>query len=162
MDVICIESVNAIFSLARIRASEIFSVFMGDINTTEIILDRDDASFIQANYIGNLPVIVMKENRTGCFYINATKFCTSQDPPKRYSNWLKNQYSIDMIDHLARISTDAATVSPSGLGNVLNGTYIHLDLFPHLASWISPKIAIQVSTIVNRIYREEYNRYSLN
>ena len=33
-----------------------------------------------------------------------------------------------------------------------------MDLFPHLESWISPEIAIKVSVIVNKIYKEEFNR----
>ena len=63
-----------------------------------------------------------------------------------------------MISFLSTISADPPTVKVQNLSIDWRVTYIHLDLFPHLASWISPQIAIKVSVIVNKIYyNEEFN-----
>jgi hypothetical protein len=49
-----------------------------------------------------------------------------------------------------------------GQNRILTGTYVHPDLIPHIACWVSTKFAIKVSKIINewvQASQENKNRY---
>lgn len=97
-------------------------------------------------YYFDIKVLIMTRNG----YINATKMC--QDENKQFRFWLQNDFSKELLDEL-----EQSEIFPSGLmmikigtgSNDYRGTYVHLDLIPHVASWISAKFALKVSKIVN-------------
>jgi regulator of replication initiation timing len=107
----------------------------------------------------DLKVLIMSRNG----YINATKMC--QDNGKRLDNWMQNSWSKDYIEdfnsHPYIPGTPSTIVVNSG-SNDTRGTYVHLELITHIASWISIKIARKVSRIVNEyLLKEEKIKHAL-
>jgi hypothetical protein len=128
--------------------------------TNEILLQQfetPEANFFKGIWIADITVLVRKDKRSGCFHINASHFCHPNKKAKQFSNWSRNQSTQDMITYMNTISADPSIVTALEVPNEWKGTYIHLDLFPHLASWISPQIAIKVSAIVNMLYKEKFS-----
>ena len=81
-------------------------------------------------------------------YINATKLCAVGG--KRFDHWLENKGSKDLIKEFENVenSTNLLILNMSG-PNDNRGTYVHPDLIPHIASWVSPKFACKISKIIN-------------
>ena len=72
---------------------------------------------------------------------------------KRFRHWKETKTSKELIE---TVSLAAGIPAPSiieevngGNNNPYKGTYVHPRLAPHIASWISPKVGIIVSDIVN-------------
>ena len=95
-------------------------------------------------------------------YVNATKLC--DDGGKRFRNWYQNSHSQELISTLASMLEQEGSLFtdqtpgriPAGpvfeeRGQIVlvDGTYAHPLLIPHIASWCSAKFAIAVSEIVN-------------
>ena len=118
-------------------------------NTTNLITklayENIDDTFSKARY-GDFEVII--NTKTG--YINATKLCA--DGGKILKNWTRNDFAKELVvcleSHGLNIEPVTMTVS-GGQNTTIRGTYVHPDLIPHIASWVSPKFAIKVSKIVN-------------
>jgi hypothetical protein len=82
-------------------------------------------------------------------YINATKLCA--DGGKRFDNWIRNNGSKELIKEFENVDNPIKiliTVT-GGTNHYLRGTYVHPDLIPHIASWVSTKFACKVSKIIN-------------
>ena len=86
-------------------------------------------------------------------YINATKLCA--DGGKRFDHWVENKGNKVMvkcfgefINRSPGIPGDVLIIVNTGI-NETRGTYVHPDLIPHIASWVSPAFAYKVSKIVN-------------
>jgi hypothetical protein len=97
-------------------------------------------------------VLIMSRNG----YINATKLC--QDGGKRFDNWMQNLSSKELVDDLDRfpgIPGDPSTIVIGSGPNEYRGTYVHLELIPHIACWVSTKFARKVSKIVNEYLLKE-------
>jgi hypothetical protein len=108
---------------------------------------------------------VIMDMTTG--YINATKLCAQGG--KLMKNWLSNDSSKELMKELEEtinLSLENQTkisilVSCSSFGYI-KGTYVHPDLIPHIACWVSTKFAIKVSKIINewaQASQENKNRY---
>ena len=116
-------------------------------NTTNLITklayENIDDTYSKARY-GEFEVII--NMKTG--YINATKLCA--DGGKRFDHWLENKNSKELIKECQLPEFRESTMLVKG-GQIpiITGTYVHPDLIPHIASWVSPKFAIKVSKIVN-------------
>jgi len=84
-------------------------------------------------------------------YINATKLCAVGG--KQMSHWLENKGSKDLIKEFENVDcypdSHIYEVRNGIKCNNINGTYVHPDLIPHIASWVSPKFACKVSKIIN-------------
>jgi hypothetical protein len=117
---------------------------------------------------------MMKDNG----YINATKMC--QSGGKDYKNWAQNKNSQNLIqiiesdissgkgvlaveDTSAGIPAEASltcifiqTSNTTPIQQKISGTYVHPDLIPHIACWISPDFALKVSRIINSYNVYEY------
>jgi hypothetical protein len=113
-------------------------------------------------YYFDIKVLIMTQNR----YINATKMC--QDGGKRYDNWLKNQGSKELINEFESAAINVGdgnnlTILIVGGNNPeYRGTYAHPDLITHIASWVSAKLALKVSKIVNEyLLKEEKIKHAL-
>ena len=92
-------------------------------------------------------------------YINATKLCS--DGGKQMKNWLRNDCNKELIEYFDKIN-DGSNLSRHKYEvrngtkcNNINGTYVHPDLIPHIASWVSPAFAYKVSKIVNNFLIRE-------
>lgn len=108
---------------------------------------------------------VIMDMATG--YINATKLCAHGG--KRFDNWLRNDSAKELMKEMEdtiNISLEnnkkiLILVSCTSYGYV-KGTYVHPDLIPHIACWVSSKFAIKVSKIINewvQASQENKNRY---
>ncbi|QGM48861.1 N1R/p28-like protein [Magpiepox virus] len=102
---------------------------------------------------------MMKENG----FINATKLCKLGN--KRFRDWLRLDGSKELIEELEYINSlwkikssradlrgmiiEVKNESKGKHQYEVSGSYIHQDLIPHIASWISPSFAIKVSKIIN-------------
>ncbi|MFA5704609.1 MAG: KilA-N domain-containing protein [Advenella sp.] len=122
-----------------------------------IIFKHINDEFAIGSYL-DFEVIIMKSNG----YINVTRLCNDISvtikKDKRFRDWSRLQASQELIkaveeeiNRSAQIPADPI-LSVINVENYLKGQYVHEYLIPHIASWASPKIAIQVSKIVN-----EYN-----
>jgi hypothetical protein len=92
-------------------------------------------------------------------YINATKLCA--DGGKEMKHWLENKGNKEMVKCFGEliirsvgIPTDLLIIVNTGI-NETRGTYVHPDLIPHIASWVSPAFAYKVSKIVNNFLIRE-------
>jgi len=92
-------------------------------------------------------------------YINATKLCA--DGGKRFDHWLENKGNKEMIKCFGEfiksspgIPGELSIMNMSGSYET-RGTYVHPDLIPHIASWVSPAFAYKVSKIVNNFLIRE-------
>jgi hypothetical protein len=127
---------------------------------------------------GPFKVVIDKSNG----YINATKLCSAGG--KEYKEWsrlkgshqlietLKNNMVLDSIhgafgsslqDQGEQICSPSAlpcillnSGSSDEVSRLISGTYCHPDLIPHIACWVSPTFAIQVSRIINYYLVEDY------
>src|SRR5277367_5377927 len=89
-------------------------------------------------------------------YINAAHLCglalAETGVKKEFSGWKRTDFAQELMQHMAsslRLSRDALIMQPTEVPNELRGTYVHWDLIPHVAAWISPSFAWNVSRIVN-------------
>lgn len=100
---------------------------------------------------GGLEVLIRKEDE----FVNATKFCKrgGKDP----HGWLRLQGTKKLIQEICRVhnaeQSDILRTYQAGSNYLLSGTYVHPDLVPHIAMWISPRFGIIVSRII-REWRE--------
>jgi hypothetical protein len=92
-------------------------------------------------------------------YINATKLCA--DGGKLMKNWMQNNGNKEMIKCFGElikssdgIPSELLIMNMSGSYET-RGTYVHPDLIPHIASWVSPAFAYKVSKIVNNFLIRE-------
>ena len=110
---------------------------------TKLAYESINDTYSKARY-GEFEVII--NMKTG--YINATKL--SADGGKRFDNWIRNDVAKELIKQCRLLICEESTMLVKG-GQIpiITGTYVHPDLIPHIASWVSPKFAIKVSKIVN-------------
>ena len=121
---------------------------------TKLEYEKINDVYSKAKYAG-FDVIMNME--TG--YINATKLCA--DGGKQMKNWIRNDCNKELIEYFDKI-TDGSNLSRHKYEvrngtkcNNINGTYVHPDLIPHIASWVSPAFAYKVSKIVNNFLIRE-------
>jgi septum formation inhibitor MinC len=101
---------------------------------------------------GDFKVLIRKTDLT----INATKLCA--DGGKRFDNWLRTDRAKELVAYIT--SSEMRKFSPAlnevtAYGEV-RGTYVHRDLVPHIACWVSPEFALKVSYIVNQFFIRQY------
>lgn len=121
------------------------------VDITSIAFERINDDYYWGQY-GSFRVII--QMRTG--YINVTHLCglarVPGGQPKRFRNWIRSEMATNLVEKLAaraRQGADALLVKPPGLPNELRGTYAHIRLVPHIASWACPEFTLEVSDIVN-------------
>ena len=79
-------------------------------------------------------------------YINATALCDACG--KLLGNYLRNTQTKEFLKELERsmrIRIDLLIQKITTGPNNLRGTWVHPDVAIHLAQWLSPKFAVQVS-----------------
>ena len=92
-------------------------------------------------------------------YINATKLCN--DGGKKFFKWNENAGNKELIKYFEEnygspnLEGHKYEVRNGTKCNNINGTYVHPDLIPHIASWVSPAFAYKVSKIVNNFLIKE-------
>ena len=129
-------------------------------NINNIIFKDINEDYSFGKY-GDFNVIIMKKNG----YINATKLCSNAETKngtrKEFYRWLENNNSKILIKEIStflEISQDKLLITITGGSKkltIIRGTYIHPLLITHIAYWISPKFAINVS-----LWIDEWKKYS--
>ncbi len=119
---------------------------------TKLEYEKIDDVYSKAKYAG-FDVIINMENG----YINATKLCA--DGGKQMKNWLRNDGNKELVEFFENSHTliiePMTIIVTGGQNTILRGTYVHPDLIPHIASWVSPAFAYKVSKIVNNFLIKE-------
>lgn len=101
---------------------------------------------------GDFHVIIMTSNK----YVNATKLCVMGG--KRYGNWSASISAKTLIKKLEKKIGEKATIEElHSRDNELRGTYVHPDLVPIVASWVSDDFALYISKIINEWREVEQN-----
>jgi len=123
---------------------------------SNIIFEEINEEYGYGLYLG-IKVIIMKKNG----YVNATKLCA--DGGKQFKNWLRLDHAQELIkyhenEENASAHFRASAIIIKNVENTLRGTYLHQDLIPHIASWVSAEFAIKVSRIVNEYVVSEYKK----
>jgi hypothetical protein len=122
-------------------------------NLSEIIYEAVTPEYGWGKY-GEFRVLIRRKDG----YINATKLC--RDGGKELFNYISNKSSHQLVDAIMqdlRIQrSQLIEVINAGSNYEISGTYVHQDLIPHIASWVSPQFAIKVSKIVNNFIVREY------
>ena len=146
----------------------------------ELVFEQIEGNFWYAAY-GPFRVVMMKD--TG--YINATKMCSSGG--KNYCDWSLLNSSHELINalaiDLALENTHGASASTLRDGNqqicglpsplckfiqtrnstdmerIISGIYIHPDLVPSVAGWISPSIQLMANRVVVGYVTMEYKAH---
>lgn len=122
-------------------------------NLNEIIYEAVNEEYGWGKY-GEFRVLIRRKDG----YVNATKLC--KDGGKFLANWNENKNSSilskEVSSSIGIPIDDLFQVVVGGQNTEIRGTYVHQDLIPHIASWISPKFAIKVSRIVNNFIVKEY------
>jgi hypothetical protein len=133
---------------------------MNTLQHTELEYEAIDDTYSKAKY-GDFEVIM--NIKTG--YINATKLCAYGG--KRVDNWLSNKNSKELMKEFEdTINISLETPSKilksisGGQNTTIRGTYVHPDLVPHIASWVSSKFAFKVSKIINEWVRASHENKS--
>ncbi|AID46585.1 N1R/p28 family protein [Pigeonpox virus] len=113
------------------------------------IVKHIDENFCFINY-ANIEVIMLKYNG----YINATKICNLGN--KNFRHWCKLESSKKLIKTLNykngiynKTVLEIGLISNSVYKYDLVGTYVHIDLVPHIICWVFPSIALNFSKILN-------------
>ena len=118
---------------------------------TNLAYESINDKYSKAKY-GDFDVIMDMSNG----YINATKLCA--DGGKLMKNWLKNDSTKSMITYYKSrwLGLEPPTFVING-GQIpeITGTYVHPDIIPHIASWVSVEFAFKVSKIVNEFLVRE-------
>jgi len=102
--------------------------------------------------LGIFDVMMMKSNG----YINATKLCSTAK--KEFYHWSESKNSKNLISALKRSlckQGDPISIQITTGNNLTRGTYVHIDLIIHIASWCSPEYALLVSKIVREYHAKE-------
>ena len=133
---------------------------------SEICFQRIRGNFWYGSY-GEFQVVINRESG----YINASKLC--KDGGKNFKNWKQNSQSQELIATFSLEVCEAGipasqndwliknvvTQQHAEEDKVISGSYVHADLIPHIASWVSPQFARMVSRIVNahivQVYKEK-------
>jgi hypothetical protein len=100
--------------------------------------------YSKAKY-GDFDVIMDMSNG----YINATKLCASGN--KQLKHWSENSSSKNMITYfegMMNIQTKLIIIITGGQIPEITGTYVHQLLIPHIACWVSPLFAYNISIIL--------------
>ncbi|ARE67738.1 SWPV1-139 [Shearwaterpox virus] len=123
---------------------------------SDLVTREIDERFCYIKY-DKFDLIMMKENR----FINATKLCKLGG--KDFHRWKRLDGSKELMIKVTEMNEIWKSASPRSGGGIIieingsnqyteydiAGSYVHQDLIPHIASWISPLFAIKVSKIIN-------------
>jgi len=102
--------------------------------------------------IADLDVIMMKSNG----YINATRMCrdisTKTGSKKPYRQWTITNKARELISELFPTGLKYSILINSGSLKVIEGTYVHPNLIPHITTWASPKFAVRMNEKITEYF----------
>ena len=83
-------------------------------------------------------------------YINATQLCKAGN--KLFGHYQKSKQTQDYLQALSSIiGIPILDLLDSKVGGSHSGTYVHRKVAYHLAQWISPQFAVQVSNVLDEL-----------
>ena len=132
-------------------------------------------NFYHSQY-GTFSVVIDKDNG----FINATKLCS--DGNKCFRHWNETKQAKELIaalnNHIlsieafgedqrkpwttshycppGKVSNFIQTANQTDEDKLISGTYCHPLLIPHIACWVCPNFALQVASIINHYFVEEW------
>lgn len=118
-------------------------------NVNDIVVkDIDTENEYKWIQYGDVSILIrVKDN-----YVNATKLC--KDGGREFFHWTQNKITKQLIEEMSRYlnisKENLMQLVVGGKMTTIRGTYVHPDLIVHIASWLSPKFAVFVSTIVRK------------
>jgi hypothetical protein len=113
---------------------------------TELIYEAVTPEYGWGKY-GKFRVLIRRKDG----YINSTKLC--KDGGKELFHYMENKCSKELIECVvSSIDTSRDKIIQKIMigPNDLRGTYVHQDLIPHIASWVSSRFAVQISIILRQ------------
>jgi hypothetical protein len=112
----------------------------------DLVFENINDKYAWGNY-GEFKVMIMKENG----YINVTKLCKSGG--KEFFSWKRLDIADKFLDDVSSAlhipKNDILITINGGNQTLLRGTYAHPSTVNYIASWISPRFAIKVSSIID-------------
>ncbi|ARF02771.1 SWPV1-197 [Shearwaterpox virus] len=128
-----------------------------------LVTSNIDEHFCYIEY-NDLQLVMMKENG----FINATKLCKTKN--KNFNSWLLLDETKDLIYKMQHENVNSYQSNLIGVilemgteNDEIAGSYVHPNLIPHIASWISTSLAEKIYKIMNYFSPEEYDEnYELN
>jgi uncharacterized protein YoxC len=122
----------------------------------DIIYEDINEEYAYGAYL-NFRVVIRKKDR----YVNATKLCALGS--KRMDHWMENKQAKELMEVCqksfpGKSGTDVTETIRGGNDQRITGTYVHPNLVPHIASWISPEFGIKISYIVNNFIVNKYQQ----
>jgi hypothetical protein len=84
-------------------------------------------------------------------YINATQLCKAGE--KAFADYQKTKQTQDYLQALSsNMKIPILNLINSNVGGNHSGTYVHRKVGYHLAQWISPQFAVQVSNVLDNLF----------
>src|SRR3981189_660001 len=149
---------------ARACSTQLVTVTNSDnINVGDIAYEQIDGKYWFGQY-GDFNVVLDKESG----YINVSKLC--RDGGKKFNDWKRNKLSCELIAAFSLDVPEAGipasqndwlirkiiTQQHTEQAKLICGSYAHLDLVPHIASWVSAPFARMVSKKTNHFLFGQY------
>jgi len=130
-------------------------------NSDIIIHEKSTNDDIQEYKFGNNFIVPIRSDGM----INATALCKAAG--KRLDHYKENLQTKDYLNELSSVTgIPVSELFNPIIGGKYPGTWVHRKVGYHLAQWISPKFAVQVSLILDELFItgkvELYNEKSTN
>ena len=111
------------------------------------IIDEKSANDIQEYKFGNNFIVPIRSDGM----INATALCKAAG--KRLDHYKENLQTKDYLHELSSVTgIPVSELFNPIIGGKYPGTWVHRKVGYHLAQWISPKFAVQVSLILDELF----------
>jgi len=118
-----------------------------DMKTNLTIPLKDDYQFkLKLKNGSSMDILIRKDG-----YVNATQLCKAGN--KLFKHYNENNQTKEYLQALSSVvgipTTDLLDIKQGGTNQ---GTYVHRKVAYHLAQWISPHFAVQVSDILDELF----------
>jgi hypothetical protein len=118
-----------------------------DMKKNLIIPLKDDYEFkLKLKNGSSMDVLIRRDG-----YVNATQLCKAGN--KLFKHYNENKQTKEYLQALSSVvgipTTDLLDIKQGGTNQ---GTYVHRKVAYHLAQWISPHFAVQVSDILDELF----------
>ena len=118
-----------------------------EINENSNIIHEKSSNDIQEYKFGDNFIVPIRSDGM----INATALCKAAG--KRLDHYKENLQTKEYLDELSSVTgIPGSQLFNPIIGGKYQGTWVHRKVGYHLAQWISPKFAVQVSLILDELF----------